>query len=649
MQPCKGKLACGHVCSGTCDSCMPSTHSADPSHIPCTARCEARLCCNHKCHGTHACGDVSGCPPCEKRCSSVCGHFKCAKLCSETCTPCKSPCSYQCPHMSCTAPCSESHRLVRDPNAVFDIAVYTGYRGDKFCDEPCDKSIQLCGHACMGVCGEVCPNVCAACGSRKLNAILKRSDISGRDRKQERYKLIQLGCGHIFETNYINKHVGQWTHEGANMFNLPNCPECQATIFGVHRYSSVVSEYRHRQEPDALRRHQELLYKEVNEDIVAGRAGVASERLQAILAEQKASGRYDQLSPLVYLLLGLTCAVLNKMSESRDMFCKARDASLVRPDAITRAAYVCLALYELRGSDDSTSIQKCPLPSLRLALENLVNASKIPDSALDTLRLDGMFHRSPGQVRASITLVEGEIERKVAKQEKDEARRLQLMEAQRALAIKKANDTSTAVTADPGSVSAVTHPPVVIADGSSALHVAVGRGQLEEVKLLLKSGGNTAKLDSRGNTALLVAAENGHCDVVAELLMGSPWHVANSAKSAFLDLVLGADSPVSPLLAPIIETVEAEARKALLEITSSPSRSWSAMKFYNKCSCLAIDKLMDMTGIGSVKAAALELYQAVQADMSRPEKARICSSQAMNFAFTGNPGKLLVYYLILNE
>ncbi|KAL2455196.1 Ankyrin repeat family protein [Abeliophyllum distichum] len=60
------------------------------------------------------------------------------------------------------------------------------------------------------------------------------------------------------------------------------------------------------------------------------------------------------------------------------------------------------------------------------------------------------------------------------------------------------------------------------AQGSTVLHTASGRGQVEVVKNLLSSFEIINTTDNQGNTALIVAAYRGHLDVVKVLISESP-------------------------------------------------------------------------------------------------------------------------------
>jgi hypothetical protein len=52
--------------------------------------------------------------------------------------------------------------------------------------------------------------------------------------------------------------------------------------------------------------------------------------------------------------------------------------------------------------------------------------------------------------------------------------------------------------------------------------------------------------------------------------------------------------------------------QALGDDTSNSSCSWAATKYFNNCTCVALDELMDMIGLKAVKQKALELFQTIR-------------------------------------
>ncbi|XP_052187163.1 uncharacterized protein LOC127797960 [Diospyros lotus] len=97
------------------------------------------------------------------------------------------------------------------------------------------------------------------------------------------------------------------------------------------------------------------------------------------------------------------------------------------------------------------------------------------------------------------------------------------------------------------------------AKGSSVLHTASGRGQVEVVKDLLASYDIITATDNQGNTALNVAAYRGHLAVVEVLVMASPSValITNNYGDTFLHMaVAGFQSPGFRLLDQQFELVK---------------------------------------------------------------------------------------------
>ena len=185
----------------------------------------------------------------------------------------------------------------------------------------------------------------------------------------------------------------------------------------------------------------------------------------------------------------------------------------------------------------------------------------------------------------------------------------------------------------------------------SALHEAACRGNINDIRNLLAEGPDLFQQDNNGNTPLLLASLNGHSDVIEILYPISPWHTINKNLDTFLDIIL--KSSIRVIVDPkLIERIEELARNVLIDdpaienfdkdgnkIIINPSHSWAASKHYESVTSDPMDKLMDMIGIRKVKLEALSLFHAIRKDMKRPIKARICTKQALNFQFLGNPGK----------
>ena len=146
---CDLRLACGHLCKEeVCSKCQ-----AGYLHRDCAQKCERLLVCGHKC----ALECAQECTVCTQPCQNRCVHAACGRKCSEPCEDrflnCVEPCPNQCEHLNCSKRCGEV--CDRPP-----------------CDRPCQKFIEKCGHACIGMCGEPCPPFCRVCDRAQIEAFI---------------------------------------------------------------------------------------------------------------------------------------------------------------------------------------------------------------------------------------------------------------------------------------------------------------------------------------------------------------------------------------------------------------------------------------------------------------------------------------------
>ncbi|XP_063951776.1 NFX1-type zinc finger-containing protein 1-like [Lytechinus pictus] len=204
---CQTELDCGHMCHGTCGSCMGGRY-----HLPCREKCDRTLVCGHKC--TLDC--VSPCLPCSKTCENFCDHIKCNHPCGEVCPPCTKRCNWNCPHSECRMLCCET--CSRLP-----------------CDEPCPKQLKKCGHPCAGLCGEICPKLCRICDEVKLKEIFASQDTDA-------YRFMQREeCGHVFEVSELDRHIGLHQKKTTNSFILlKRCPKCSTPLRHSRRYGTII-------------------------------------------------------------------------------------------------------------------------------------------------------------------------------------------------------------------------------------------------------------------------------------------------------------------------------------------------------------------------------------------------------------------------
>lgn len=210
---CNQPLKCGHRCRANCHTC-----TVNKSHPQCSSPCRQELKCGHSCAGT--CHVGGNCPPCQLPCKRSCGHNNCSRPCSCICDPCVKPCDSpaDCPHKVCTMMCCLPCNQLP-------------------CCEPCMKIYLPCRHLCPSLCGEMCPAACPVCRLRDLS--------------QKTYMF--LPCGHHFELEYLDRHIGL-----ANVYRLDTagniqkvacntlgqaknmisaCPKCGQSCKNVRRYA----------------------------------------------------------------------------------------------------------------------------------------------------------------------------------------------------------------------------------------------------------------------------------------------------------------------------------------------------------------------------------------------------------------------------
>ena len=203
---CSTILNCGHACSGTCSDCCNGRF-----HHPCRKKCGRILVCGHECRE-----NCNICLPCTRKCENKCVHSHCDKLCGEPCTPCMEKCAWQCPHKKCTKLCSE----------ICD-------RGP--CNEWCNKKLP-CKHYCIGLCGEPCPLQCAVCDRDEVTTIL----FGNEDDPNARFILLE-DCGHIIESNALDKYMGTSIERVESFVQLKGCPLCKVPIRTSNRYRNIIN------------------------------------------------------------------------------------------------------------------------------------------------------------------------------------------------------------------------------------------------------------------------------------------------------------------------------------------------------------------------------------------------------------------------
>uniref|UniRef100_A0A8C5MB86 NFX1-type zinc finger-containing protein 1 n=1 Tax=Leptobrachium leishanense TaxID=445787 RepID=A0A8C5MB86_9ANUR len=204
--PCGEELSCGHLCPGTCSSCVEQG-----SHMTCTKPCGVVLLCSHGCE--QSCSSECFCI---RSCESKCSHMKkCPSKCSDPCKPCRKLCGWNCKHKKCTKLCLEP--CDRDP-----------------CDETCQKALK-CGHPCIGLCGEPCPKKCRTCNADEMEEWF-----FDKEYKPEAKFVQLLDCPHIFEETRLSEWMNQ--PEENYVIKLKTCPKCSVPIRQNVRYGNMVKQ-----------------------------------------------------------------------------------------------------------------------------------------------------------------------------------------------------------------------------------------------------------------------------------------------------------------------------------------------------------------------------------------------------------------------
>lgn len=156
-----------------------------------------------------------------------------------------------------------------------------------------------------------------------------------------------------------------------------------------------------------------------------------------------------------------------------------------------------------------------------------------------------------------------------------------------------------------------------------ALFWAAANGDDALLGYLLRHKLSPDSTDEEGNTPLHIAIHATHINTIKTLLgCDCSLTVANKAGETAVQLAgrLGLGDVIVPLL--------------------TPTQLWQMYKAQNNVRSGAMDELMQMTGIKKVKEAAMDMYNAILLDKSRPPNART-TRNGLNFVFTGNPGKHL--------
>ena len=215
--PCGETLACGHVCTGSCNSCVPlGSFSMKREHTVCKNVCSRILDCNHVCNGSHECGnELSDCPPCLEPCAIACSHRKCELQCGEACEPCIQKCEFKSDDFACVALCGEAHVLFSPVSAdSANKSLLSEADCHILCKKKCLQKLPSCQHSCLGLCGELCPNVCGTCSIGKIKDRILRLPspaLAADIPRPLESSLIELACGHSFEVTAFDEYMSKFT------------------------------------------------------------------------------------------------------------------------------------------------------------------------------------------------------------------------------------------------------------------------------------------------------------------------------------------------------------------------------------------------------------------------------------------------------
>ena len=208
---CNIKLPCGHICKGTCGTCLNKT-----LHIPCKYElCGKKLICGHICK--EKCSDNC---ICKEKCPIKCYHssnynkniisynnFKyCLKECCKDCDECYENCELGCKDKKCNKKCYEICGIDR-------------------CNFKCEKKLKKCKHNCMGLCSQKCPYICIKCNPK--NQIFKDMKIN--------QLFYQTECGCYFKIEEIDNYIDQ-----NKKIELPICNKCNKILTYEPRYQDII-------------------------------------------------------------------------------------------------------------------------------------------------------------------------------------------------------------------------------------------------------------------------------------------------------------------------------------------------------------------------------------------------------------------------
>jgi hypothetical protein len=393
------------------------------------------------------------------------------------------------------------------------------------------------------------------------------------------------------------------------------------------------------------------LNEEVKEALAAKMEGELIAKFKSLLSSSIKSGRYSNMDPVMNLYLGQSFLSVGNIDEATPHIRASRNNEL--PYGLLRESLVTLGICLLGGVAD------------HMAIDFIESRDKLDEILVIFLEARAIktdkttyFHKSDEEIDDLISMIQSrilkietlgklkaEIQRKkleernmMLQRKADEEKRVQNIQG----AMTQSAKLKSPVTLNP--ILPVLIQPFLDTVGGNPMHKAACSNLIAEVMSLYESGMDVSEVDDLGNTPLLCATENGCDETIRFLMKLSPWHTVNKAGKSFLDILL--DSPIQEVLPILAGDVEGMAQDFLGDESAVPSCRWAAAKYFNKVQSKPLDKMMDMTGLASVKKKALNLFDTVRKDLGRPEKARLLNKQALNFLFLGNPGIIFIILCI---
>ena len=663
---------CGHTCKLTCH---PTPHGEEG--IRCSYPCMRPRppTCTHPCRAS--CGDV--CPPCPAkvmRDRPACGHrisVRCsddvAKVsCSATCgapLPCGHPCKATChgaghlPALAiyCNEPCQRMHPcghpckkkcgdvcggctdgIMKPLTCGHKAFVKCADQGDPVCKKNCRKKL-ACGHACAKICSDICtlPTDCKVKVKKEISgcgATVRHTAMASCGASPPQVGACTAVCGVTMDCGHTCKSTcNDCTALKAHSVCSEKCTlTCEHGVVctGNHPCSDggvcPPSPMRALCCTDTLiDRDIELISLHYARDAAAGKAADARKRLERMVSWW-VSG--DARLSVARALLA------QDYLSTREWFKAERTAKLARKGpGVDQCALTLIMCRGMMGGD-TLSFARQPPVVLRTIVQEL-KAFIGSDDAARALH-DGAFDELQRR-QASVTNLASQF-----------SSAMNIVPPSLATASIQSSSAPVS-TANPTFPSASLPAPTALAAGTpgpkqqqqpaepagtTPLHRAARQGTVDDISRLLAAGADPAARDTDGNTALIISIlSRDEVNVTCALLDAGAWHVVNEAQRTVGEMASQLTGAAASF---VMDAMKAECAKSTTE--ADPTRLWAAKRALDGAHLDAMDELMRMTGLASVKREALKLYDIVELDKDRPPEARTSKRSAFNFIFEGNPG-----------